>query len=197
MAMERAEAMQLQALAAIKANDTDRARTLELALDRLDRGVRRTLAIKAHLAQKRREAADKAAAEARARGEAKSRRRQQVQRLVAWSMAAADGDMEADDVVYVSAAVLGRMLYDPEIDAALDLAEHPIEEIVIRLCREMNIRPELVLPCFDPSGPFKTMDEIWDEGGPQPRRRYPPGYSSPAWEAAAPGAEAPLGPSES
>lgn len=182
MAMERAEAMQLQSLAAIKAGDAAKVRDLELSLDRLTRGIRRTLALKAHLAKLCREAAGKAAAEARARGESKSQRRQQVQHLVAYSMAA-DGDMDAGEVEIASVEILERLLDDPEIDAVLALAEHPIEEIVIRLCREMGIRAELVLPGFSPSGPYKTMDELWGKGAPEPRSTRWPGLV-PGWDAA-------------
>lgn len=157
--------------------DPDRA-DAEQAARILARGVRRTLALKAHLARKRREAA----AEARARGEARSRRRQQVQQLVAYFMAA-DGDMDAADVEFTSIHILERLLDDPEIDAALALAEHPIEEIVIRLCREMDIRAELVLPGFGPSGPYKTVDELWGPGEPKPRGALYPNLSS-GWDAA-------------
>ncbi|KGM30037.1 hypothetical protein, partial [Inquilinus limosus] len=59
MAMERAEAMHAASLAAIRAGDAATTRDLELSLDRIARGVRRLLALKLHLAQKRQEMAEK------------------------------------------------------------------------------------------------------------------------------------------
>ncbi|KGM30347.1 hypothetical protein, partial [Inquilinus limosus] len=59
MAMERAEAMHAASLAAIGAGDAATTRDLELSLDRIARGVRRLLALKLHLAQKRQEMAEK------------------------------------------------------------------------------------------------------------------------------------------
>jgi len=35
-----------------------------------------------------------------------------------------------------------RLVEDPEIDADLALAEHPLEEIVLRLCHDMGIHPD-------------------------------------------------------
>jgi hypothetical protein len=39
----------------------------------------------------------------------------------------------------------GRLLEMDDIDAALSLADQPIEEILLRLCRDMDVQPEFVL----------------------------------------------------
>jgi hypothetical protein len=144
MAMERAEAMHAASLAAIKAGDAATAKDLELSLDRVGRGIRHTLALKAHFARKRREAADRAAAEARAPIEEKARRRRQVARIVTSSITT-DPNFDAGERLLATTDMWGRLLEKEDIDAALALADHPIEEIVLRLCRDMDVQPEFIL----------------------------------------------------
>jgi hypothetical protein len=144
MAMERAEAMHAASLAAIKAGDAATVRDLELSLDRAGRGVRHTLALKAHLARERQELADKAEAGAAAWAEAKDRRRRQVARAVVRAIEASPGMPPSGVALYSSA--MWKRLFETEIDAALALAGHPIEEIVLRLCRDIGIDPQIVLP---------------------------------------------------
>src|SRR5690348_9248090 len=122
MGMERAEAMHQAALAAIKSGDTPAVKDLELSLDRAGRGLRRSLALKLHFAQKRQELADKAAAEAAARVEAKDRRRRQVARVVTSSITT-DPDFENDERLGATTGMWQRLLEDDEIDAALALAD--------------------------------------------------------------------------
>ncbi len=90
MAMERAEAMHAASLAAIKAGDTTATRRSGALLDRIARGIRRTLALKLHFAQKRQEMAQKAAAHARDRAEEKTQRRRQVACAVSCSIGGDD-----------------------------------------------------------------------------------------------------------
>jgi|GEM_PF-2199773 len=141
MAMERAEAMHAASLAAIKGGDTAAAKDLELSLDRIARGVRRTLALKLHFAQKRQEMAQKAAAQARDRAEEKTQRRRQVARAVSCSIGG-DDSVDAKKGEALLADLWERLIEDEEIDAALALAGHPLEEIVIHLCRDMGIHPD-------------------------------------------------------
>ena len=141
MAMERAEAMHAASLAAIKAGDTAATKDLELSLDRIARGIRRTLALKLHFAQKRQEMAQKAAVHARDRAEEKTQRRRQVARAVSCSIGG-DDSVGAEKGEALLADLWERLVEDEDIDAALALAGHPLEEIVIHLCRDMGIHPD-------------------------------------------------------
>ncbi|WP_429229407.1 hypothetical protein [Inquilinus ginsengisoli] len=141
MAMERAEAMHAASLAAIKAGDAAAAKDLEISLDRIARGIRRTLALKLHLARKRQEMAQKAAAHARDRAEEKTQRRRQVARAVSCSIGG-DDSVGAEKGEALLADLWERLVEDEDIDAALALADHPLEEIVIHLCRDMGIHPD-------------------------------------------------------
>jgi hypothetical protein len=174
MAMERAEAMQEAALAAIKAGDAAKSRDFELSLDRIGRGVRRTVALQAHLVRQRRDDAEKAAAGRRARAEEKTQRRHQVARAVACSLGD-DHRLDTEQAETCASELWERLIEDPEIDCALALAEHPLEEIVIRLCRDMGIRPD---PAWlDP----EYSGAEWDaEGRPVPGDRGAEGPPDPA-----------------
>ncbi|MGO4722924.1 MULTISPECIES: hypothetical protein [unclassified Inquilinus] len=141
MAMEQAEIMHQALLSAARADDAAKAKEFGLAFDRAARGVRRAVALQAQLARQRREEADKAAAGSRARAEDKAGRRRQVARAVVCSLA----DDRGPDTEQAKAGVAKlweRLVEDPEIDAGLALAEHPLEEIVFHLCRDMGIHPD-------------------------------------------------------
>jgi hypothetical protein len=168
MAMEQAEATHQGLLADTRAGDAAQAKDFGLAFDRAARGLRRTLALKFRLVRDRQEMADKAAAQARDRAAETARRRRQVAGLVTRSIAA-DGNLYGADLEKATSGMWERLIEDDGVDAALVLAGHPIEEIVIRLCRDIGIRPELVLadpdrPAEDqPTGPyaaFPTMDVL-------------------------------------
>jgi len=151
MAMERAEALHAAALDAIRDRDAATTRDLELAFDRLGRGLRHTLALQAYLARQHREAADKAAAGARARAAEKTERRSRVARVLAHSICS-DQALDFRTAAHLANGMWEQLVETREIDEALALAEHPIEEIVLRLCRDMGVKPELVL-LLDPDGP--------------------------------------------
>jgi hypothetical protein len=150
MAMERAEALHAASLQAIRDRDAAATREFELAFDRLGRGLRHTLALQAHFARQDREATDKAAAGARARATEKAERRNRVARVVAHSICS-DQNLDFRSPAHLANG-MWEQLAEREIDEALALAEHPIEEIVLRLCRDMGVKPELVL-LLDPDGP--------------------------------------------
>jgi hypothetical protein len=187
MAMEQAEVMHQAVLAAVEAEDTAKVKAFGLAFDRAARGVRQTLAIEAHLARQRRDAATKATAEARARATEKTERRNRVARIVAHSICA-DQNLDFRTAAHLAHGMWDQLIETREIDEALALAEHPIEEIVLRLCREMAIKPQLVL-LLDPDGPearkpprrYATdnympdddddVEEWWPNEGPE-RGRY-------------------------
>ena len=177
MAMEQAEATHQSLLAATRAGDAAQAKDFGLAFDRAARGLRRTLALKFRLIRDRQEMADKAAAQARDRAAETARRRRQVAGLVTRSIAA-DGSLYGGDLEKATSWMWERLIEDDGIDAALLLAGHPIEEIVIRLCREMDIRPDLVLEPADPDRPaedkptgpyaaFPTMDALMEGDEPK------------------------------
>ncbi|MGO1080305.1 hypothetical protein [Inquilinus sp. CA228] len=165
MAMEQAEAMHQAVLAAAKAGDAGGAKEFSLAFDRVGRSLRRALALQVHLARKVREAADKAA-EASARVELKERRRRQVARVVTSSITT-DPNLDAGERLLAATETWGRLLEKDDIDAALALADHPIEEIILRLCRDIDVQPEFILmadPDAKAQAPAKD-DSATDEHG--------------------------------
>ncbi|MGF6229347.1 outer membrane PBP1 activator LpoA protein [Inquilinus ginsengisoli] len=199
MAMERAEAMHAASLAAIKAGDAAAAKELEISLDRIARGIRRTLALKLHLARKRQDMAQKAAAQARDRAEEKTQRRRQVARAVSCSIGG-DDSVGAEKGEALLADLWERLIEDEDIDAALALADHPLEEIVIHLCRDMGIHPDPAWLNPDYSGADwsygrdaegeepepepESESRMWPETGPEAGRYFyfkgsrktPPGW---------------------
>ena len=182
MAMEQAEAMHRAVLAAVKADDAAKTKEFGLAFDRASRGASRMLALKVHLAQKRREMAANAEAGARDRTAAKETRRQRVARAVRASIAA-NRDLDAETCAGLTAAMWKRLVDDPGIDADLALAEHSLEEIVFHLCRDMRIRPDPAWLNPDHSGagwagrrPTAKGDKPaapwWPEDGPDAARYW-------------------------
>ena len=151
MAMERAEALHAASLDAIRDRDAAATREFELAFDRLGRGLRHTLALQAHFARQDREATDKDATRARARATEKAERRNRVARIVAHSICS-DQAIDFRTGAHLANGMWEQLIETREIDEALALADHPIEEIVLRLCRDMGVKPELVL-LLDPDGP--------------------------------------------
>ncbi|MGO1078900.1 hypothetical protein [Inquilinus sp. CA228] len=140
MAMEQAEAMHQATLAAAEAGDAAAAKELSLIFDRAGRSLRRSLALQARLARERLEMADRKAAHARDRAEEKTQRRRQVARAVAGSIAGDDG-VDAEKGERLTAEMWERLVEDEDIDAELAVLDHPLEEIVIHLCRDIGIRP--------------------------------------------------------
>jgi len=187
MAMERAEALHAASLAAIKAGDAAAVKDLEISLDRIARGIRRTLALKLHFAQKRQEIAQKAAAHARDRAEEKTQRRRQVARAVSCSIGG-DDSVDAKKGEALLADLWERLIEDEEIDAALSLAGHPLEEIVIHLCRDMGIHPDpaWLNPDYsgakwsygheaeddEPESESESESRLWPETGPEQGRYF-------------------------
>jgi hypothetical protein len=187
MAMERAEALHTASLDAIRDRDAVATREFELAFDRLGRGLRQTLALQAYLARQDREAVDKEAAGARARATEKAERRNTVARVVAHSICS-DQNLDFRTSAHLAHG-MWEQLAEREIDEALALAEHPIEEIVLRLCRDIGVKPELVL-LLDPDGPAARtpprryanegwlpdeaddVDEWWPHEGPDKGRYW-------------------------
>jgi hypothetical protein len=187
MAMERAEALHVASLDAIRDRDAAATREFELAFDRLGRGLRQTLALQAYLARQDREATDKEAAGARASAAEKTKRRNTVARVLAHSICA-DQNLDFRTSAHLAHG-MWEQLAEREIDEALALAEHPIEEIVLRLCRDIGVKPELVL-LLDPDGPAARtppqryanegwlpdeaddVDEWWPHEGPDKGRYW-------------------------
>ena len=141
MAMEQAEAMHQAALVAAKAGDPAAAKEFSLIFDRAGRSLRRSLALQARLAREQQEATEKKAAAARDRAEEKTRRRRQVVRAVALSIGG-DDKIDAEKAERLTAELWERLIDDEDLDAELALLDHPLEEIVIHLCRDLGIRPD-------------------------------------------------------
>ena len=144
-----------------------RGRDLELSLDRIGRGIRHALALKPHFARRHRETAHKAAAEARAPIEEKARRRRQVARDRLQLDRHRPQFRHCERALLATTAMWGRLVEKADIDAALAFADHPIEEIILRLCRDMDIQPEFILmadPDATAQAPAKD-DSANDEHG--------------------------------
>lgn len=67
-----------------------------------------------------------------------------------------------------------RLVEDEDIDAALALAEHPLEEIVIHLCRDMGIHPDPAWLNSDYSGTDWSYGREAEATSPDPNRRCGP-----------------------
>jgi len=141
MAVEQAEAMHQAALAAAKAGDSAAAKAFSAIFDHAGRSLRRSLALQVRLAREQLEAVEKKAAAVRARGEEKAQRRRQVARAVNRSIDA-DDKIGADKAERLTAELWERLIEDEDLDAELALLDHPLEEIVIHLCRDLGIRPD-------------------------------------------------------
>jgi hypothetical protein len=171
MAMERCEALQAAFLAATKAGDFRAVKVIDLALDRAARCLRRTLALELHFAQQRQEMLDQAEEGLIRRAEAKDTRRREVAGIVTDAIERdpeIGSDTERDERVV---DLWERLLENDDINAALALAKLPIGEIVLRLCRDLGIRPDPAWGIPDPEGGEDRMELAWwPANGPEQRR---------------------------
>jgi hypothetical protein len=185
MAMEQAEAMHQAALAAAKAGDPAAAKEFSAIFDHAGRSLRRSLALQVRLAREQQEAVEKKAAAVRARGEEKARRRRQVARAVNQSIDA-DDKIDAKKAERLTAELWERLVEDEDLDAELAILDHPLEEVVIHLCRDLGIRPDPAWLDPDHSGAdgrAAKADESgssgWPEDGPDAGRYWR--FTEPGW----------------
>jgi hypothetical protein len=78
-----------------------------------------------------------------------------------------DPDFENDERLGATTGMWRQLLEDDDIDAALALADHPIEEIVLRLCQDMDVQPEFLLmadPEATAQAPAKDLSATDAEG---------------------------------
>ena len=166
MAMEQAEAMHQAALAAAKAGDSAGAKAFSAIFDDAGRSLRRSLALQVRLAREQQEATEKKAAAVRARGEEKAQRRRQVARAVNRSIDA-DDKIDAKKAERLSAELWERLIEDEDLDAELAILDHPLEEVVIHLCRDLGIRPDPAWLDPDHSGAGGSHGRMAGEDGKQ------------------------------
>ncbi|TSD86714.1 hypothetical protein FFK22_021290 [Mycobacterium sp. KBS0706] len=185
MAMEQAEAMHQAALAAAKAGDPAAAKAFSAIFDDAGRSLRRSLALQVRLAREQQETTEKKAAAVRARSEEKAQRRRQVARAVNRSIDA-DDKIDAKKAERLSAELWERLIEDEDLDAELALLDHPLEEVVIHLCRDLGIRPDPAWLDPDHSGAdgcaAKADDSGssgWPEDGPDAGRYWR--FTEPGW----------------
>ena len=187
MAMEQAEAMHQAALAAAKAGDPAAAKAFSAIFDDAGRSLRRSLALQVRLAREQQEATEKKAAAVRARGEEKAQRRRQVARAVNRSIDA-DDKIGADKAERLTAELWERLIEDEDLDAELALLDHPLEEIVIHLCRDLGTRPDpaWLNPDYsgakwsygreaeddEPGSESEAESKLWPETGPEQGRYF-------------------------
>ena len=183
MAMERCEALQAAFLAATKAGDFRSVKVIDLAFDRAARCLRRTLALEHHFAQQRQEMLDQAEDGEIRQAEAKDTRRREVAGIVTDAIER-DPEIGSDtERAERTVDLWERLLENDDINAALALAKLPIEEIVLRLCRDLGIRPDPAWGIPDPEGEGDAMEiSWWPAAGPEQRRYvcYRDGQTAPA-----------------
>jgi hypothetical protein len=183
MAMERARVLHAACLAATQAGDFAAVKSLSLACERAERSVRRTLAVELRFARMRQEILDQAEDGAIRRAEAKDTRRREVAGIVTDAIER-DPQIGSDtERAERTVDLWERLLEDDDINAALALAKLPIEEIVLRLCRDLGIRPDPAWGIPDPEGEEDRMELAWwPAAGPEPRRYvcYREGRTAPA-----------------
>ena len=171
MAMERARILHAACLAALKAGDVAAVKSLSLACERAERSVRRTLALELHFARIRQEMLDQAEDGEIRRAEAKDTRRREVAGIVTEAIERdpdIGSDTERDERVV---DLWERLLENDDINAALALAKLPIEEIVLRLCRDLGIRPDPAWGIPEPEAEGDRLElSWWPAAGPEPRR---------------------------
>jgi hypothetical protein len=153
--MDLARAVRQRALGAAAAEPADDIQgiggDLGLVFSRVARAVRQTLALEARIEDDRRMREDRAAAAEIRRVSAiewdhKDRRRTLVTRAVEQMIEteAETDENRAEDLL----ADLDERLEDGELDA--DLAQHPISEIIARICRDLGITPDWSLWANEP-----------------------------------------------
>ena len=137
------------------------------------------------MAREQQETTGKKAADARARSEEKAQRRRQVARAVNQSIDA-DDKIDAEKAERLTAELWERLVEDEDLDAELAIHDHPLEEVVIHLCRDLGIRPDPAWLDPDYSGAdgrkAKGDDSGscgWPEDGPDAGRYWR--FPEPGW----------------
>ncbi len=148
LALELARAFQARALAALAADDLDRAGDAEARFSSLFLGIRRAIALQARLRQQREQARREAEFRRKTRQNEKDDRRHAVALGVADAIAAVP-DAEAQERLTID--LWDRLTEDERIDVDLADTALPIEALIASLCRALGLPPPgLLRPAAPP-----------------------------------------------
>ncbi len=153
LALELARTFQARALAALAADDLDRAGDAEARFSSLFLGIRRAIALQARLRQQREKAQHEAAFRRKTRQDEKDSRRHAVARGVAAAIAAVP-DAEAQE--RLTADLWDRLTEDERIDVDLADTALPIGALIVSLCRALGLPPRGTPPAGGPAPAAKT-----------------------------------------
>ncbi|WP_342236529.1 hypothetical protein [Inquilinus sp. OTU3971] len=148
LAEELARGFHAQALAALAADDLDRAGTAETRFSSLFLGIRRAVALKIKLRQQREQARREAELRRKARQDETDGRRQAVAQGVAAAIAAVP-DPEARE--QLTAELREKLTEDERIDVDLADTALPIEALIASLCRALGLPPPGTPPAGGPA----------------------------------------------
>ncbi|WP_342237982.1 hypothetical protein [Inquilinus sp. OTU3971] len=138
LAEELARGFHAQALAALAADDLDRAGEAETRFSSLFLGIRRAIALKIRLRQQREQAQREAEFRRKTRQDEKDGRRQAVSQGVAAAIAAVP-DPEARE--QLTTDLREKLTEDERIDVDLADTALPIEALIASLCRALGLPP--------------------------------------------------------
>ncbi|WP_342239654.1 hypothetical protein [Inquilinus sp. OTU3971] len=148
LAEELARGFHAQALAALAADDLDRAGTAETRFSSLFLGIRRAIALKIRLRQQREQAQREAEFRRKTRQDEKDGRRQAVSQGVAAAIAAVP-DPEARE--QLTTDLREKLTEDERIDVDLADTALPIEALIASLCRALGLPPPGTPPAGGPA----------------------------------------------
>lgn len=141
-----ATGFQARGMAALEADDLDRAGEAETRFSSLFLGIRRAIALKMKLRKRHEEAGREAEADRDRRQDEKDDRREAVAEGVSRGIAA--GKPEAREKL--TADLWERLTEDERIDADLADTALPIEALIRRLCREIGLSRHALAAALDP-----------------------------------------------
>ncbi|MGF6232361.1 hypothetical protein QFZ27_006316 [Inquilinus ginsengisoli] len=172
-----AEAMAMgfkaRVMAALEADDLDRAGKAETHFSSLFRGIRRAIALKARLRRQREDARRKAEAGADRRQDRKDRRRQAVAAGLSQAIAVVKPEARAR----LTADLWERLTENDRIDADLADTALPIATLIRRLGRQIGLAGSVIAYGLDPALAKARADRA--AAGPKP-------WDQPSGPAAAP-----------
>jgi hypothetical protein len=153
LALELARAFQARALAALAADDLDRAGEAETRFSSLFLGIRRTIALQARLRAQREQAQREAEFRRKTRQDERDDRRHAVARGVADAIATVP-DAEAQE--RLTDDLWDRLTEDERIDVDLADTALPIEALIASLCRALGLPPRGTPPAGGPAPSAKA-----------------------------------------
>jgi hypothetical protein len=165
LAMELARAFQARAVAAIQADDLDRAGKAEASFNRTALGIRRAVALKARLREQKEEERRKADAHRHRLQGRKDDRRHAVAQGVSRAIAVVKPEAQER----LTADLWLRLTETDRIDADLADTALPIETLVLRLGREIGLSHRAIAYGLDPARAKARAEQAaagpkpWDE----------------------------------